>query len=101
VAFSRRESSNNSIEIGRLLAADTLPEKREEASFEIVNQLNRGTALITSQEEREQVADLNLIAGRRAKAGMAYASALNYLATGEALLAEDRWERRYALACGR
>ena len=54
--------------------------------FEIVNQLNRGAALITSREEREQLAELNLIAGQRAKATTAYASALTYLTAGEALL---------------
>jgi serine/threonine protein kinase len=35
------------LHIGRLLAAHTPAEQREEAVFEIVNQLNRGVALIT------------------------------------------------------
>ena len=35
---------------------------------------------------------------RRAEASTAYASALNYLAAGAALLAEDSWERRHELS---
>ena len=85
------------LRIGRLLAAQTPPEQREEAIFEIVNQLNRGAALITAPDEREQLAELNLIAGKRAKASTAYASALTYLIAGAALLAEDCWERRHEL----
>jgi predicted ATPase/signal transduction histidine kinase len=85
------------LRIGRLLAAHTPPEKREEAIFEIVNQLNRGAALITARDEREQLAEFNLIAGKRAKASTAYASALTYLVAGAALLAEDSWERRHEL----
>ncbi|MEA3134189.1 MAG: hypothetical protein QOG17_2035, partial [Gammaproteobacteria bacterium] len=85
------------LRIGRLLAAHTPAEKREEAIFEIVNQLNRGAALITSPDEREQLAEFNLIAGRRAKATTAYASALAYLSAGAALLREDSWERRHEL----
>src|SRR6202022_4556485 len=65
--------------IGRLLVAHTPAEKREEAVFEIVNQFNRGAALVTSRDEREQLAELNLLAGQRAKATTAYASALTYL----------------------
>src|SRR4029450_9864205 len=79
------------------LAAHTHPEEREEAIFELVNQLNRGAALITAQEEREHLAELNLIAGTRAKNATAYASALTYLLAGAALLAEDCWERQHAL----
>lgn len=86
------------LRIGRLLAAQTSPEKREEAIFEIVNQMNRGAALITSGVEREQLAELNLTAGKRAKASTAYASALTYLNLGATLLAEDGWERQRELS---
>jgi PAS domain S-box-containing protein len=86
------------LKIGRLLAAHTPEEKREEAIFEIVNQLNRGAELITSHSEREELAQFNLIAAKRAKASTAYASALAYLSTGSGLLPEDRWERRHDLA---
>jgi PAS domain S-box-containing protein len=86
------------LRIGRLLAAHTPTEKREEAIFEIVNQFNRGVALIASQAEREQLAELNLLAGERAKAASAYISALKYLAAGAKLLGNDCWERRHKLA---
>src|SRR5262249_43450635 len=72
----------------------TSPEKREEAIFDIVNHLNRGRALITSQAEREDLAELNLIAGKRAKASTAYASALKYFVAGAELLSDESWERR-------
>ena len=85
------------LRIGRQLVAQTRPENREEAIFDIVNQLNRGARLIASLDEREQLAEFNLIAGKRAKASTAYASALTYLAGGAALLAEDSWERRREL----
>ncbi len=85
------------LRIGRLLAAQTPPEKREEAIFDIVGQLNRGAALIAEQQEQEQLAELNLIAGKRAKGSSAYASALTYLNAGAALLAEECWERRREL----
>ena len=86
------------LRIGRLLAAHTPPEKREEAIFDIVNQLNRGAALITSRDEREWLAELNLLAGRRARQSTAYSSALTYLAAGRALLPDDCLERCGALA---
>lgn len=86
------------LKIGRLLLAHTPAEKREEAVFEIVSQLNRGAALIVSRDEREELARLNLVAGKRAEASTAYAAALNYLSTGAALLADDIWERQRELA---
>ena len=66
--------------------AHTSPDKVDEAIFEIVNQLNRGSHLITSIPEHERIAELNLIAGRRAKISTAYASAIKYLHAGRRLL---------------
>src|SRR6266850_754119 len=82
------------LRIGRLLAAHTPPEKREEGIFEIVNQLNHGAALIDSRDEKTQLAELNLIAGKRAKASTAYVSALHYLVAGTTLLADGSWDYR-------
>ncbi|MER9972050.1 serine/threonine-protein kinase PknK, partial [Mesorhizobium sp. M0060] len=85
------------LRIGRLLAARTTSEEPEDSIFDIVNQFDRGAALITVPEEREQVAELNLMAGKRAKAATAYASALQYFAAGRALVVENEWERCYRL----
>jgi PAS domain S-box-containing protein len=95
IAEERRSAAH--LRIGQLLAAHIPPAHREEAVFDIVNQLNRGIALITAPEEREQLAELNLIAGKRAKAATAYASAITYLNAGAALLAEGCWERQHEL----
>ena len=88
------------LRIGRLLAARTPPERRREIIFEIVNQLNRGAALITERNDREELAELNLIAGKRARASAAYASACTYLHTGIDLLGGEAWARRHGLAFG-
>jgi PAS domain S-box-containing protein len=81
------------LRIGRLLTAHIPPASREDRIFEIVNQLNRGAALITSRDEREQLAELDLIAGRRAKASAAYTSALTYFTAGTSLLGSHSWEQ--------
>ena len=85
------------LRIGRLLVTETPADKRQEAIFEILNQLNRGALLITQPEERDQLAELNLLGGKRAKGSTAYASALTYLIAGGELLKDDCWERRHEL----
>ena len=93
----RGERGAEHLRIGRLLASRTAPAEIEEKIFEIVSQLNRGSHLITSAQERARVAEFDLIAGRRAKMSTAYASALAYLAAGRALLLEDSWDPLYEL----
>jgi PAS domain S-box-containing protein len=86
------------LRIGRLLASSLRPEAVAERVFEVVSQLNRGRELIESQEERERIAELNLLAGQRAKGAVAYAAALTYLGAATALLPPDGWDRRYPLS---
>ncbi len=74
------------LELGRRLLASTPPEELVERVFEIVNQLDRGAALIEARQERERLAELHLAAGTRAQASTAYASALRYFTAGAALL---------------
>ena len=86
------------LRIGRMLVAHTPPHKLDEAIFEIVNQLNRALSLVTAPEERVQLAEFNLLAGKRALASSAYVSALNYLTTGAALLTQDSWGQHRELS---
>ena len=86
------------LQIGRLLASETAPDERDKKIFDIVNQLNGGSALITTPKEREQVAELNLSAGKRAKSATAYSAALQYFSKGYGLLGENDREQRARLA---
>ncbi|MEK1889646.1 MAG: AAA family ATPase, partial [Phyllobacterium sp.] len=85
------------VRIGRILLSETPSAELEDNIFEIVSQFNRSGNAINSPSERERVADLNLIAGKRAKSSGAYASAQTYFATGRALLGRDSWEHQYEL----
>ncbi|MCU1758789.1 AAA family ATPase [Pseudomonas sp. 14P_8.1_Bac3] len=92
------ESSRASLHlrIGRLFTEQMLSGQHEEKIFEVVGQLNRGAALITAPDELEQLAQLNLAAGLRAKASTAYGAALTYFAAGIKLLIGG-WQSQHAL----
>ena len=88
------------LKIGQLLLKNTPEADREERIFDIVNHLNVGVELITLKEEREQLARLNLVAGKKAKAATAYAAAVEYFNVGKKLLTANSWENQYELTLG-
>ncbi|BAZ30883.1 multi-sensor signal transduction multi-kinase [Cylindrospermum sp. NIES-4074] len=84
------------LKIGQLLLNNTPQEKQEEIIFDIVNQLNYGVELIKIQEELDEIARLNLIAGRKAKNSTAYGTAIKYFSLAIEILAEDCWQSHYS-----
>jgi PAS domain S-box-containing protein len=86
------------LQIGRNLLENTLPEQRLERLFKIVDHLNHGLELVIDQAERDEMAQLNLSAGQKAKGTIAYSVAKKYLTKGRAWLAASSWQTNYDLA---
>ena len=85
------------LKVGQLLLQNTNPQEREEKIFDIVNQLNLSRELLTLQGQRDELAALNLIAGKKAKASTAYEPAVTYLNVALELLAPNSWQSQYYL----
>ena len=93
-----QQRSEVHLRIGRVLLSCLNADELAEHLFDVANQLNRGASLITDQEEKAQVAELNLRAGRKAKAAAAYTAASLYLAAGMAFQNASGWDARYRLS---
>ncbi|MBD2522994.1 ATP-binding sensor histidine kinase [Nostoc sp. FACHB-133] len=85
------------LKIGQLLLQNTPKEEIEANIFDIVNQLNVGIINLIEQSDKTELARLNLIAGRKAKASTAYEAALKYFTNGIEHLSIDAWQTEYTL----
>jgi len=85
------------LKIGLLLLSNIPVAEQEERIFELVNQLNIAVELISHQAKRDELAQMNLIAGHKALASTAYPTAVKYLTNGIQLLAADSWETKHDL----
>jgi|GEM_PF-15459 len=108
--------------IGKIFLQIASAKQREEKIFDIVNHLNfglehtnypvssihfemhgsfhqQGTSYQNGKNlERNELAKLNLVAGKKAKAAAAYEAAFSYFEIGICLLGKECWEKEYELS---
>jgi PAS domain S-box-containing protein len=85
------------LRIGRVLLANMTEDQLAEHLFDVASQLNRGAVLLVDHDEKANIAAIDLKAGRKAKASVAFASARAYFSAGMALLDENDWSSQYEL----
>ncbi len=83
--ISAEERKPVHLQIGRLLR----DERSDDDLFDVVHHLNLGARLIDNDDERTDLAQLNLSAALRAKQATAYQAARRYAEAGLAALGED------------
>ncbi|XHL95655.1 MAG: serine/threonine-protein kinase PknK [Microcoleus anatoxicus] len=87
------------LNIGQLIRSSTSEADLEtNIIFEIVGHLNISSNLITRTDEKIELAKLNFIAGRKAKASIAYDASLEYFNLAINLLQDDIWQVDYAFS---
>uniref|UniRef100_A0A7S4NBI8 Orc1-like AAA ATPase domain-containing protein n=1 Tax=Odontella aurita TaxID=265563 RepID=A0A7S4NBI8_9STRA len=82
------------LRIGRWLWKSSSSEELQRFLFVVVDQLHRGSSLITNDKERIELSELSLLAGNMAIAMSAYLPAAAHLRSGISLLTENDWVGR-------
>jgi PAS domain S-box-containing protein len=83
------------LRIGRRLLDGLAHDELDEHLFEVAHQINLAADLITDHEEVLRLARLNARAGRKARAGLAFALAREHLARAVAAWPAGSWDSRY------
>ena len=89
--IGERERMERHLRVGAWLLDGRSGGPLSERLLSMMDHFNRGMALVRDGRMRVRLARLNLLAGRRAKASAAYASALGYFRAGMELLPDDVW----------
>ena len=85
------------MEIGRLLQEYFAEQDQEDHIFNIINHLNIGADLVSSDQEKTTLAELNLLAGKKARLATAYEAGLGYMSAGITILGNSSWQNQYTL----
>jgi predicted ATPase/signal transduction histidine kinase/tRNA A-37 threonylcarbamoyl transferase component Bud32 len=95
IAVDQKQSVH--LQIGRLLLKSISTAEIENKLFDIVEYFYISAALLDNQTEKNDLAQLSLRAGEKAKMAAAYGAAAKYTDFGLELLAPDSWQTQYDL----
>jgi PAS domain S-box-containing protein len=95
--ISESERAAIHLNVGRSLLSQLSHKQTDESLMLVVHQLNLGTSLLVASEERLQVAELNLKAGKNAMHAVAFDQALVFFQHGCKLLGDAGWQTEYPL----
>ena len=96
--IAQKEKQPVHLQIGQTLLKQNAPGKSDALLFDIVHHLNLAWESKDGSKDRSHLAELNLEAGRQARAASAFEQALDYFTLGLDLLRAADWKRQYPLA---
>ena len=94
--IAQKEKPAVHLQIGQTLLKQYAPEKGEDLLFDIVHHFNLARRVKDKWKERSKLAELNLKAGRQARAASAFEQALEYFTIGLELSGATAWKRQYS-----
>jgi predicted ATPase/GAF domain-containing protein len=85
------------LKIGRLLLQNRTEQELNDDIFELLNHFVNSSHLIENRGEKEKIAELCLIAGRKAKESTSYSFGVIFLEMAVKLLGSNSWNENYEL----
>ncbi|MDN3642873.1 adenylate/guanylate cyclase domain-containing protein [Lutimonas halocynthiae] len=85
------------LHIGRLMLKNKSENELQEGVFELLNHFALSLDLVENHEEKEKIANICLIAGKKAKESISYDLAVRFLEMGKTLLGPNSWPSNYDL----
>ncbi len=85
------------LKIGRLFLKNKKESQLHEGIFELLNHFALSLNLINNNSEKEKIAGLCLVAGKKAKESISYDLGVRFLEMGKSLLGSGSWQGNYQL----
>lgn len=92
--IARHETDAVHLKIGRLLLHSLTTAEKEERIFDIVDHLNQGRALLVQQQEKDELANLNLLAAKKARKSAAFDVHCDCIEIADAFGSVEDWSKK-------